>query len=314
MRRRRSLLRNFFASAALKRLQPLAKARVVKWLTIHKRRELSLEADLAKCLAGQHARVIAALHDLVPENSGGVLHAADAAKLVRVEEFAKELMAVANRHILRGMVRGGGLAWDAREVAVGKNGELAKTFLQPPKKIMQAISNAFAGTWTLGYWQQTAKSTLNMLQRSIAGGVKAGQSTVEIMRSIVKDSGGLFSQDRALRIARTEITSALNYGHHVVNQELAADPETSVIGKEWVSILDGACRKSHVNADGQKVKSNGLFMVGGYQARFPGDPLLPGAEKIHCRCTTVEVFEFDDGVDDLLTKSLADGPALSEVS
>lgn len=212
------------------------------------------------------------------------------------EAMAKQLMAAANRHILRGMVRGASLAWDTREVAksMPRIAPIDKKLIDIPAKIFGSIKTAMAETWTLAYWQKVAASTRSMLQKTIQSGLAAHASTVEIAKAIASDASGIFSKKRAMTIARTEITSALNYGHYTVNQELADDEETAVIGKEWVSILDTATRQSHVKADGQVASAKQPFMVGGHPARFPGDPNLPAKERIHCRCTLVEAFEFDD--------------------
>lgn len=63
------------------------------------------------------------------------------------------------------------------------------------------------------------------------------------------------------------------------------------IRKVWSAILDGKTRDSHQRADGQTVRLNETFIVGGVRLRFSRDPLAPIREIIRCRC--VIVYEID---------------------
>lgn len=54
--------------------------------------------------------------------------------------------------------------------------------------------------------------------------------------------------------------------------------------KRWVTMHDNAVRDTHVVADGQTVRIGAPFDVGGYDLRFPGDPVGPPAIWINCRC------------------------------
>lgn len=93
-------------------------------------------------------------------------------------------------------------------------------------------------------------------------------------------------QFEARRIARTETIGSSNAGADSAYQE--AD---SVVGKEWLATSDGRTRDTHLSADGQTTGPSGSFSVGGYEARYPGDPQLPVEERVNCRCTTVPRFE-----------------------
>ena len=73
-----------------------------------------------------------------------------------------------------------------------------------------------------------------------------------------------------------------------------ADPFNRV--KMWVSMRDGKVRRSHVTADGQIVRVAEVFLIppsndpdaaSTAPARFPGDPRLPVAVRINCRCFLV---------------------------
>lgn len=54
--------------------------------------------------------------------------------------------------------------------------------------------------------------------------------------------------------------------------------------KRWVTMHDNAVRETHVVADGQIVRIAGTFDVGGFDLRFPGDPVGPAEIWINCRC------------------------------
>ncbi len=93
-----------------------------------------------------------------------------------------------------------------------------------------------------------------------------------------------FNRSRALTIARTESTAAANYGASLGNED--ADWETN---KQWMAVLDSSTRPDHVDADGQTVNNDEMFVVGGEQCMFPGDLSLSARECINCRCTAVYV-------------------------
>ena len=54
--------------------------------------------------------------------------------------------------------------------------------------------------------------------------------------------------------------------------------------KKWVTMHDNAVRATHVAADGQIQPIGAPFNVGGYELRFPGDPVGPPSIWINCRC------------------------------
>ena len=92
----------------------------------------------------------------------------------------------------------------------------------------------------------------------------------------------------AERNARTATISSSNAGNHS-----ALNEAPGVVGEQWLASLDGRERDTHAAADGQVVAVNNTFEVGGYQARYPGDPNLPVGEIANCRCAIVPVFRDD---------------------
>ncbi len=53
-------------------------------------------------------------------------------------------------------------------------------------------------------------------------------------------------------------------------------------------------RETHEAAEGQRVPVGSPFIVGGFELRFPGDPLGPPQEVIQCRCVPILVERGED--------------------
>lgn len=88
--------------------------------------------------------------------------------------------------------------------------------------------------------------------------------------------------NRATVIARTETIGALNAarmdGFKVVVEE---DPDTDY-EVMWLATDDRRTRRTHDEADGQRVPFGTQFTVGGFPLAFPGDPTGPPQEVIQC--------------------------------
>lgn len=89
----------------------------------------------------------------------------------------------------------------------------------------------------------------------------------------------------AERNARTATISSSNAGSHSAYED--AD---SVVAEEWLTAVDGREREAHGGVDGQIVAVESLFLVGGEELRYPGDPQGSPENIINCRCTVVPVF------------------------
>lgn len=88
-----------------------------------------------------------------------------------------------------------------------------------------------------------------------------------------------FNRTRALRIARTESTTAANQG-----ALLGADGSDYQTNKMWLAVLDANTRPAHVTANGETVALDETFLVGGESLAFPGDPAGSAKNIINCRC------------------------------
>ena len=141
--------------------------------------------------------------------------------------------------------------------------------------------------------QQITSATRDRVRSIVAEGLTDGESALEIARRI-QDSESLFGPSRALNIARTESTNALNLG--AVDARSAAQRQGVRVRKEGLSSRDGAVRPAHRALDGQVVGVGESFVVplgvefAGAEAKHPGDFSDP-ALTCNCRCTVLPVVE-----------------------
>lgn len=128
---------------------------------------------------------------------------------------------------------------------------------------------------------QVNSTTIDKLARTIAEGVDAGEGINQIgdRVSAVYDEFPLW---RADMIARTEVTSANNYGF------ISGYEQSGVANaKEWIATFDDRTRDSHAEIDGEIVKLDENFSNG---LEYPGDPAGDPAETINCRCVLGPAF------------------------
>ncbi|HID24504.1 MAG TPA: hypothetical protein EYP14_19190, partial [Planctomycetaceae bacterium] len=139
------------------------------------------------------------------------------------------------------------------------------------------------------YWRATLHSaTRRMMARDIARVIEQGEGVRALAQMWQQHRSLTFSRVRAWTVGRTESTAALNGGMFRVQSRLAA--QGLVIGRRWEATEDDAVRPTHAAADGQVRKLSEPFDVGGHKAMYPGDPALPAAERVNCRCVLLDVF------------------------
>ena len=135
--------------------------------------------------------------------------------------------------------------------------------------------------------RQISRTTADAVTKSIQDGLINGQSVNQIASSISEI--GAFSFSRAMTIARTESTKAVN--RSAVEAYRQGSQETGLtIMKEWLSAQDGQTRETHVDLDGVQVGIDDTFRTENGESQFPGgfgDP----AEDINCRCTVAPVVK-----------------------
>lgn len=97
----------------------------------------------------------------------------------------------------------------------------------------------------------------------------------------------------AVRAARTAVTAAENAGRQDARSELAE--KGVILKKRWIATNDNRTRHYHAEADGQVVKNDKPFTVGGEHLMFPGDTSMgaSGWNLYNCRCSTAsEIIGF----------------------
>lgn len=99
---------------------------------------------------------------------------------------------------------------------------------------------------------------------------------------VLRNQFALYSQSQAERLVRTETTAAANFA-----QKEAANTIFPGVTKDkvWIAAFDDRVRDNHAAVNGNKVKENDPFIVGGMEMMFPGDPAGGAAEVINCRCS-----------------------------
>lgn len=91
-----------------------------------------------------------------------------------------------------------------------------------------------------------------------------------------------FYKYQALRIARTETTSASN-----LSAIKTAEASNLVLDKVWLSVQDDRTRISpydHLDMNNQKQELDKPFFVGGQNIDYPGDMKASAGNVINCRC------------------------------
>ena len=137
-----------------------------------------------------------------------------------------------------------------------------------------------------GKVRRVAETTQRQIARIIAAGEEEGLAATAIAKSLRTKYPRLLGALRSVVIARTEVHAAANAASHEAIE--AYDLEKQV-KKQWVSAEDDRTRDTHLEADGQVVEYDELFIVGGAELEFPGDPAGPPEEIINCRCIPIYI-------------------------
>jgi uncharacterized protein with gpF-like domain len=98
------------------------------------------------------------------------------------------------------------------------------------------------------------------------------------------------SQHQALRIVRTESALAANFATQQTARQIFPGSQMS---KEWIAGSDARVRPAHQEADGQIVRFDEDFLVGGESLAYPGDPRGSAGNVINCRCSTAPIPDED---------------------
>ena len=133
--------------------------------------------------------------------------------------------------------------------------------------------------------KKLGRTTAEVIRRVVNRGLEEGATIAQIQSALQRS--GAFSPSRALRIARTEATKAVNAG--AIQAYKAAGRTGVKVERQWLTARDGLVRNTHQTMDGQTRDLRKNFdSPSGASAPHPGGFGVAG-EDINCRCTVVPV-------------------------
>lgn len=215
------------------------------------------EQRIAKGLREQIDTII----EILPQAGAGAL-------LASLDQFSKIEPVERAYQDIYGRV-GGDFARDQFQRLTGKSKKAESDWIE----YMRNFALTQSGTRI----KRVSEVTLQRVRRVLEQGVSEGLGTEEIARRI--EQSNAVNRVRARVIARTEIISASNAA-----ADLGARSTGLTLEKEWLTAIDGREREDHAIANGQTVAMDEDFIVGGEQAKYPGDPRLSAENVIQCRC------------------------------
>jgi hypothetical protein len=247
------------------------------WLRTQGAAERSFQNALLKYLQGQAGRVAEALADfdqITPSIVPLIFRADDEAELLRpiVHSNLLGMMAIGARD----------------EFDTARPGKSAGLEQVPSSEAVARIGQALEELEAQPYWRAIQAETETRLTEVIRLGLENQSGNYRIGMDIREHLGGFPANKRAQKIARTEVTGALNAGHEASRQVLYN--EGLLLGKRWLTVGDRDVRTSHDALNQATAGPAEDFDVGGYSAPYPGWWGLPAQQRIHCRCTTISVL------------------------
>jgi HK97 family phage portal protein len=153
-------------------------------------------------------------------------------------------------------------------------------FTMPParaQKFLAQRENLLSGV---------ADDVFERTRRELQAGMDKGESTAKLAARIKDEFNGI-DAGRAVTVAQTETGAA--YG--VARQE--AMDQAGVDWKEWLTSGLDNVRATHLEAEGQRVRTNDAFKIGTANLVAPGVPFSPEdndpGEIINCHCVAIAV-------------------------
>ena len=135
----------------------------------------------------------------------------------------------------------------------------------------------------------------DLINNLITQGIEEGKTIREVARDIqILVNRRNFYRWRAMRIARTETTTAANMA-----AAQACSSSIFEMQKLWISAQDNRTRRTppdkfdHLHMNGVKVDCGKDFEVSGEEMAYPGAPTGSAGNVINCRCTVAVVPKRD---------------------
>jgi hypothetical protein len=139
---------------------------------------------------------------------------------------------------------------------------------------------------------QVPDEVYDLVAGQVAAGANLGEGLPKIrdrVDDVLSTTASERWPNRATVIARTETIGALNAGKMETYKIIVEDDPDTPYEIMWLATDDRRTRRTHDEADGQRVPFGSPFIVGGFSLAFPGDPTGPPQEVIQCRCTPLLV-------------------------
>lgn len=136
----------------------------------------------------------------------------------------------------------------------------------------------------------TTRNIVKNLLANILGQNLSRREQAKLFEDSLNDPA--FNRARSLVIARTEATTAANFG---IN--MGAESSDYEVQKFWINTKDKRTRRSHLLMTKDRIALNQPFMVGGTPMMYPGEVGAPAAEVVNCRCVmATEALKDADGL------------------
>lgn len=150
------------------------------------------------------------------------------------------------------------------------------TFNQDSQIVQKALQDTVART------QNIAQTTRDQLARVVTQAVDEGKTTDELA-TMLESTFNDIKNNRSHVVAQTMGNQSFEAG------QSASFETAGITSRKWLSQRDGVVRDAHQTADGQTSEVGGTFTVGGYELKYPGDPMGPPEQTINCRCSQLPV-------------------------
>lgn len=271
------------------------------WLKNHGEREVSLASAMLKLQTEQADAIAAALKHL-SDDALDSSAAKIAKKIFDPDAWVDKLKQSAREPLLYAWLSGASqelLAFgeladalpapsDAAEnqkAADQKDADLGYDFgVDLPDDVKDGIAAGLEKSLSQPYWSWIEDTKRNDLLAFLESGLDEGLAMPELVKHVRSVFDGEIGADRALTIARTEVTTGLNSGAWEAQKHL--EDEGVLDAKQWVDTADARTRVDHLDAGGQTVGVRDKFVVGGESCNFPGDPVLSAKQRVRCRCAS----------------------------
>lgn len=147
----------------------------------------------------------------------------------------------------------------------------------------QNLMSGFAAQMAAERVGKICDNLRDLLKTTLTNAISNNATKQEASRE-VKKVWKEVSTARARLIARTETTTASGFAQMETAKEF-----TIQLDKVWIAARDARTRQDHRSADGQRVKMEEDFSIGGVKMAHPGDPKGGAGNCCNCRCTVAFV-------------------------